>query len=1108
MERVSVATDGTEANGSSAWPHLSADGLVVAFASEASNLIAGDTNDAYDIFVHDRVSGTTTRVSIATGGAEANGDSIFNAISANGRYVAFTSQAGLAGKDTDNDGRCDSGCDDNLYQDVYRYDRTSKSFVLVSVGADDKPGDFHSSFKDMTPDGRLVVFSSDAANLVPGDTNNAKDVFVRDLVANTTTLVSRALTGGPGNGDSGGAAISADGRYIVFTSRASNLVANDTNDTWDVFVFDRLANEVSRVSVASSGVEADDMSSFPDISADGRFIVFRSTATNLVPLDPLFFNRSQVYLHDRLTGLTVRMSESASGVQASNAGQYPPAISGDGQVVVFDTPADNLLAGDTNQVTDIFVATNSRIDLVQAVINRVRPSDGGPGYALVAGKDLAVRVFASLPPGASPLQVQGVLCVDQPLDACPAANRFTASGTLYPGGHVFTDDARRQAENSVNFFITGQAADILLTPGSHTFAVRIDTPAGDLPAPISGQVAGDFRKSQPVEVFVYPIQLTDKNNNRVLPDATLLSRAAAFIRAAYPVDEAKVASHIQAAVPFAGLPIVQTGNATQDAKRLEKAQLQLIHTVARRLLFDQILLAAPDTPLSNIFGAGVTANLINGSNSIGTPGESGLLGYTYPAIKGVVVSLDRSPHPAPKNQPLLGSTVGHEMGHQFGFGDEYCYENYPCRVDNTVYKAVNPPPQSKVEGAETGGYVLEPMGAFDVTGFVRGRKAIFGPPGVPVFGYMGGGDDTNSWTTQIEYEYLYPRLTTPNPPAAEPRTIVAITGVLGADDSLTLDPPIVTTSPVPLRPAPASSAYSLDFLDGGGGIIASRPLDIPFVVEYLGGNNAGPKPVDTVPLAVIAELPAGTAAIAISHNGHVLGQVVRSAQPPQVRIDWVRVSGSAVTIGWSAFDPDGDPLTFAVLFAADGTDKRALGYDLTATSFTFDRRELAAAGPDNVIEVMASDGFHTASDRQKLVVAGGDLDGDGAVGLADAVLGLRFLAGLPTPSAGLFLPLADVNGNGVVDLAEVVYALNHAAFAGRLTAVLNGSPLAGGTVELMVRNAVPGPLTVKSLDPSVATVSGTASPFTVRGVAPGATSISVTDRSGTTVLVPVAVTGD
>src|SRR5262249_33256553 len=184
------------------------------------------------------------------------------------------------------------------------------------------------------------------------DTNKKQDVFVHDRQTGETTRVSISTGGVEADRDSGAPSISADGRFGAFESRATTLVADDTNKKQDVFVHDRQTGETTRVSISSAGVEGDGDSGAPSISADGRFVAFESRATNLVVGDT---NKKQhVYVHDRQTGETTRMSISTEGLEADrNSGA--PSISADGRLVVFESKATNLVAGDANKKQDVFV---------------------------------------------------------------------------------------------------------------------------------------------------------------------------------------------------------------------------------------------------------------------------------------------------------------------------------------------------------------------------------------------------------------------------------------------------------------------------------------------------------------------------------------------------------------------------------------------------------------------------------------------------------------------------------------------------------------------------------------------------------------------------------
>jgi Tol biopolymer transport system component len=265
---------GAQGNNYSGSPSISADGRYVAFRSEATNLVAGDTNNTADVFVRDRLAGTTERVSLSTAGVQGNNFSGYPSISADGRIVAFASVAtNLVSGDT------------NQSYDIFVRDRLSGTTERVSVATGGAQGNNSSTYPAISADGNWVVFTSVASNLVAGDTNGASDVFVRDLVSATTERASVATGGAEGNGASGGPVISADGRYVAFLSTATNLVSGDTNGFMDIFVRDRSSGTTERVSVATGGAQENSDSFDSWISADGRYVAFESAASNLVAGD-------------------------------------------------------------------------------------------------------------------------------------------------------------------------------------------------------------------------------------------------------------------------------------------------------------------------------------------------------------------------------------------------------------------------------------------------------------------------------------------------------------------------------------------------------------------------------------------------------------------------------------------------------------------------------------------------------------------------------------------------------------------------------------------------------------------------------------------------------
>ncbi len=404
IQLISASSTGEQANAASGWAQMSADARYVVFLSGATNLVPGDTNAAVDVFVHNRVTGTTERVSISSGGQQLEGgDLVTSGISSDGRYVVFTCGAsslvpgdhnrewdvfvrdrvarttervsiGTGGEEGDclsasmaisGEGRyvAFASCATNLVpgdsngeMQILVRDRAALTTARVSVSGSGEQGDDLSCCPSISADGRYVAFVSPATNLVAGDSNDCWDIFVRDQTAGTTELISVNGSGQSGNADSRYAMISRDGRYVLFTSWASDLVSGDTNDWWDVFLRDRVEGTTERVSVSSSGEEGSRPDAEPDLSLlggtsdDGRYAVFHSDAVGIVPGDTN--DRSEVFLRDRVAGTTELVSVSVSGESAFG---YFPSISADGRCIAFESTAEDLVPSDSNDCSDIFV---------------------------------------------------------------------------------------------------------------------------------------------------------------------------------------------------------------------------------------------------------------------------------------------------------------------------------------------------------------------------------------------------------------------------------------------------------------------------------------------------------------------------------------------------------------------------------------------------------------------------------------------------------------------------------------------------------------------------------------------------------------------------------
>lgn len=409
--RVSVASDGSQGNGNSFFPPaISGNGRYIAFMSEATNLVPNDTNNTRDIFVHDQLTGKIVRASVGPDGTQATGNNLYPAISADGRYVAFTGGANLVDytwgfapivlKDMGTgqvtfvshsytitptygssyqpsisaDGRyvafesyannlvpndtnsCPSSYNGNCF-DVFVWDRQTNQIKRVSVASNGTQGNEDSVHARISPNGRYVAFASYATNLVSG---HGPGLYLRDLQTNQTSFIAESLYG------DFGASFSYDGRYLAFYS-GSPLVGDDTNGFEDVFVYDQQTSAITRVSVASDGIQGNENSTnSASISSDGRYVAFDSWATNLVPNDTNVYlacdqhetgfpvNCPDVFVHDRLTGETTRVSVASDGTQLNHYTDGG-SISSDGRFVVFESASNTLVANDTNNAWDIFV---------------------------------------------------------------------------------------------------------------------------------------------------------------------------------------------------------------------------------------------------------------------------------------------------------------------------------------------------------------------------------------------------------------------------------------------------------------------------------------------------------------------------------------------------------------------------------------------------------------------------------------------------------------------------------------------------------------------------------------------------------------------------------
>jgi Tol biopolymer transport system component len=395
-ERVSVSSTGAQGDGSSSSGDMSANGRYVVFVSSASGLVPGDTNEADDVFLRDRKTNTTTRLSVSATGEQSDGGSGSPQISADGRYVTFWSYAS----------NLVPGSRPQIGYDVYLLDRRTGTLDRISDTSDGRPGDGDSYEPTISADGRFVAFATDATNLlpdvaagnvvlydrttarlspvsvaadgtvarsgggsprisdngryvafgsssqlVPGDTNRTMDVYVRDLVAGTTVRASVSDDDGEVAGGGYGGEVSDNGR-VTFWSPDGTLVPGDTNGRPDVFVRDLGAGTTRVVSTSTEGAPANGASDDPSLTANGRYVVFGSDASNLVAGDTNGVN--DVFRKDLKTGTTTLVSRHTDGTQGDSH-SFDAYVTPNGRLVGYSSYATNLTVGDTNEDTDLFV---------------------------------------------------------------------------------------------------------------------------------------------------------------------------------------------------------------------------------------------------------------------------------------------------------------------------------------------------------------------------------------------------------------------------------------------------------------------------------------------------------------------------------------------------------------------------------------------------------------------------------------------------------------------------------------------------------------------------------------------------------------------------------
>lgn len=526
-EIVSLASSGAQSDNHSQEPSISGDGRFVAFSSNASNLVPDDTNNAYDIFVRDRKTGTTERVSVDSSGLQGDGYSQAPSISADGRFVAFRSSASNLVPD-----------DTNQNPDIFVHDRVAGTTERVSVSSNGAEADYGSGAPSISADGRFVAFWSLATNLVDDDTNRMHDVFVRDRLIGTTERVSVDVPGasaihskapisangryvayesytiGPAGADKWPAihvhdrqtgmteqasfitegvsvmctqpSISADGRYIVFTTATRYHVPGIATGQ-NIYLRDRQKKLIKLVSVNDSSEPADSYRDSPCISADGRFVAYASSSAGG------YSRASQVYLRDRERGVTELVSVNYSGTPG-NKGAISPSVNADGSSIAFTSGAYNLVWGDTNLRDDVFV--RNRLGGRHPLAFSTQPGGAAIGYPLATQPVVVLRDVCGEPVSGESATV--TLSLMPGFGTTGAVLTGTTTVPLINGEAVFTDIG--VSKTGTGFVLTATCGT-QIPADSAPFDVRVIPNRLEITTqPVGGQPGGPFHRLPVVRV--------------------------------------------------------------------------------------------------------------------------------------------------------------------------------------------------------------------------------------------------------------------------------------------------------------------------------------------------------------------------------------------------------------------------------------------------------------------------------------------------------------------------------------------------------------------------------------------------------------------------------
>ena len=934
---VSPVQSANSASGLYVFAKISANSRYIVYSSDATDLVATDTNGFTDIFIYDIVSKENRLISLDSFGNQANHISLHPSISADGRYVAFMSQA------------TNLGSDNNLFfSDVFLRDTQTNQTILISKAYNiNEFTNGSSSTPVISSDGNYIAFFSNATNLVSDviDTNNGSDIFVYNRNTNETKLISFSHTSvlSTANNYSYVDSISANGCYISFTSLASDLIPTDVNTLHDVFLYDCLSNQISLISHAYNDITmpAHHDSTGSSISADGRYVAFMSRASNLNP-DVIELNQTNdIYVYNRQLKQHFLISTpfDATNYQTANDTSEYPIISADGKYVIFASMATNLIFGDTNGHYDVYLRevnlqipdSFSSLQIVQTEFTQVI-QDSANSVPMVANKPTLVRVYPECS-GCPETGISGVTAIIEGPNGETIIPDNRAVVAFPNVGDWTRDEVRGHLNRSLNFTLPLHWT----TAGERNFTIylRVNRPRmygyTSLPVFDTEVRTVKFNQMQNVKFDEYELKTLLPSSD--YPDQSHIDNSKNILRAILPLSYIYFERHSSYTV-FSG-----------------QAQIDLMNFSLERLIRRHRSIGIGWIRQKG-FSEGGIANIIDISRTL----ISTLINHD---------TIDTTLRD--------GAVATHELGHIVGLGhlNPRVYPDifgnppsYSC--DGIIHEAPSywTYPDDSIQ--DWGVYlidtrwVLMPDNTYDVMSYCRAQT-----------------NSLSGWLAPYTYIRFFnyfvenpnDRVSLPSalsttqsislPQDETPQDVVSIFGSVDLLDNANFDYVRQWNITEPLS-TNTGTTYCLESQNASNAVLYSTCFDLDFYINDIGD-------VDTDMFFVNIPQNVAIARIVLKKGATELAVLTPSNTPPTITLTApnggeVWSANTDYTISWVGNDADMNPLKYDVSYTYNGVDWVVIAADITDTSLVVNSGDLAG-GTNARVRVSVSDGFYTVSDE-------------------------------------------------------------------------------------------------------------------------------------------------